>query len=73
VSGTHGKAPSEAIVITAEVAAICRQLGLEPSHVARLDIRPRKLVVEVYKLRNGKKYIENDEPAIESHTFEVRA
>jgi hypothetical protein len=60
------------VEMTDEVMAICKLLRLDPNLVARLDIRPRTVTVELYKLRKGRKFFENSQPATETRKFDVK-
>lgn len=52
---------------------ICKLLDLDPNLVRRLDLTATHASVEIYKLRDGKKYIEDHGgPAVTAKTFEVR-
>ena len=47
----------DGIPITRSVRTICRTLGMDPSQVARLDIRPTEVEATVYLLNeDGSKY-----------------
>ena len=59
--------------ISEPVNEICTRLGLEAKNVARLDISPKDLQAEVYKLNEqGSKYVDEDgDPAKERFVFEI--
>jgi len=56
------------------VADLCERIGLEPNDVARFEIEPNRLTVDVYlKNGDGKKYItELDGPALTRIRYPIR-
>jgi hypothetical protein len=59
--------------ISKPIAEICDALGLVPGNVARLDMYPKCITAEVYRLNeNGSKYIgEDGAVAKDTQEFEV--
>lgn len=60
------------------IEQLCARLGLDPSYVSRIDIRPRHATVTLYRGRDGRcagaKYIDdNGEPAVETLEYKVSA
>lgn len=61
------------IDISEPLTEICRRLGLVPANVAKLVLTPRAATATVHKLNeDGQKYLDPDEPAVETIAFWVR-
>ncbi len=59
-------AVSERIDIAAPIAEICRRLGFDPNVVSRLDMKPREITVERFKVDGrGDRFIQGDKPVME--------
>lgn len=67
---------SERTNIHDQVAEICQRLGLTPANVQQLQITPGRVTARIFVLdESGKKFVnpDTDVPAVETHTFEVKA
>lgn len=71
----HQRSMTDHIDIAAPIDNICRQLGLNPHHVRRLDITLDNATAEIYELNeHGSKFtsLATHEPVISTKTFDVR-
>jgi len=70
---TAKRSVSEKPDISKPIADICGLLGFRPGDVARLDMHPGEITVEVFKTNeNGSKYIGDDGYAAkETHEIKV--
>lgn len=61
----------ERIDIAEHVRAICRLLGLDPHLTRQLVLEPRRVEATIFRTRDGEKYVERGEAAVERLTIEV--